>query len=326
LQQDANGERMTFAFIDGFIYVMNSDGSNPTKLTEGVSPAWSPDGHRIAYTGNLKEPNPAAASAPESVDADPYKKTPYIFVIDANVRKRLLRRAAMAPAWSPDGKQIAFTLDEQPKTYRDENYTSCGIYVMDADGSGKPRKLATGPGCASTPAWSPEGKKIAYTNGEGVDESGYSISNVYVANAPGEENGTDQPRALTDYSSGLAADPDWSPDGTEIAFSYSDSTGSPSVYKMDADGSGETLIAPSLHLKNLEAAAKGKEVTDGKSSPAWSPDGDQIAYVRSSPYCVPYPCDHDFVVHNEIHIIDSDGSKPILVRDFGKDGVGALDW
>ncbi len=89
----------------------------------------------------------------------------------------------MEPAWSPDGKQIALTLDEHPKTYRGENFTSCGIYVMDADGSGKPRKLATGPECASTPAWSPEGKKIAYTNGEGVDEEGYSVSNVYVANA-----------------------------------------------------------------------------------------------------------------------------------------------
>jgi len=76
------------------------------------------------------------------------------------------------PAWSPDGKKIAFT------SRRDEEESE--IYVMDADG-GNVRRLTRSPGYDEHPTWSPDGKKIAF-HGEG-DE--LLTNDIYVMNADG---------------------------------------------------------------------------------------------------------------------------------------------
>ena len=57
--------RSSDAEFDSGIYVMNADGSNLARLTDGTSPDWSPDGKKIAYTGYLKKPNPEQYSAPD---------------------------------------------------------------------------------------------------------------------------------------------------------------------------------------------------------------------------------------------------------------------
>lgn len=322
-------QQLVFGIRDIGLYAMDPASAKPTRLTDGVSPAWSPDGTQIAYTKYLKEPNPAASSAPESVDPQPYKETPYIFVIDADGSggRQLLDKASIDPVWSPDGRQIAFTLYEG-KSYKGANYPSCGIYIMHVDGSGTPRKLATGPGCASSPAWSPDGEKIAYAYGEGLDESGGgTTSDVYVANAPGEKGETDHPRALTNYTSGWAGDPDWSPNGTQIAFTHADAAGRlGGIYTMDSDGSAVTPIAPSVHWKRPEGASE-VEVADGKGGPVWSPDGNRIAYVRLVPDCTA-GCGSGYSLYAlEIHITNADGSSPILLKDFGRGReVWGLDW
>jgi TolB protein len=314
---------------DSNLYAMDPAGSNATRLTDGADPDWSPDGEQIAYTRYLKEPNPAASSARASASADPYTETPSIFVMnsDGSGGRQLLNKAAVEPAWSPDGKKIAFTLYTPGKRYKDIGYLYCGIYVMNSNGSGTPKKLATGPGCASDPAWSPDGKRIAYTNGEGVDETGGSdTTDVYVVNAPGEEGGTDQPRALTDSALGTAGGPSWSPDGTEIAFTFEGNivNGRGGIYKMNADGSNETPLALTQGMNPKESV----EVWDHKSAPEWSPDGNQIAYVRGIPDCDPSSCYSGYSIYNQrIYIMNSDGSGPILVKDFGRGHeVVGLDW
>jgi Tol biopolymer transport system component len=149
------GQQLVFGVHgDGYsLYAMDPAGSKLTRLTDGVSPVWSPDGKQIAYTRYLKEPNPAASSAaPSSATPAPFTETLYIFVMntDGSGARQLLNKAAVEPAWSPEGNDLAFTLYEG-KTYKGANYVYCGIYIVDADGSGTPRKLATGPGCASFP-------------------------------------------------------------------------------------------------------------------------------------------------------------------------------
>ena len=191
-------------------------------------------------------------------------------------------------------------------------------------GSSRPAQDAPLP-----PSWSPDGIKIAYTSGQGWD--GHSKADIYVINVSGEGD-TNQPRPLTDSFPGTAGGPSWSPDGTEIAFTHADETGTSTIYKMDADGSEEAPLTHNEQMEKLEVV--DDEVVDAQASPTWSPEGDQIAYVRIVPRCdYGYDCSTDstdpsYSLHpSEIYIMNSDGSNPTLVRNFGKHAsLSGLDW
>ena len=142
--------------------------------------------------------------------------------------KRRLANSGTLPAWSPDGRKIAFG----------------GLRVVNADGSGLQR-LTRG----ILPAWSPDGQRIAFT---GLDEPG-----LYVINADGSGE-----QKLTGTGGRLF----WSPDGRKIAFTSRQPPNSRNfdIYVMNADGSGRRQLARGSY----------------GSHPVWSPDGHQIAFVR----------------------------------------------
>lgn len=170
------------------------------------------------------------------------------------------------PAWSPDGRQIAFA----------SSRTGAGdIYLMDADGSNV-RRLTTSGAPECQPTWSPDGRRIAFV-GHASDNDDIYVIDADGANAhritagPGNEN-----------------KPAWSPAGTRIAFV---SDGAPAgLYSMRDDGGDVRLIA-------------GNGV-----SPAWSPVGDRIAFSRSANPGEAYQPGASTVVL----VADADGSN--LVR------------
>ena len=167
--------------------------------------------------------------------------------VDGSGQRRLTRTVALkvAPAWSPDGRRIAFV------GRRDGNLE---IYVMSADGSGQ-RRLTRNAGRDSDPVWSPDGRRIAF-------ESNWQ---VWVMNA----DGSGQRRLTRNGARNFA--PAWSPDGQRIAFergrrqrdacSACPGARGYTVYVMNADGSGQ------------------QRLSRGASQPRWSPDGRKIAFV-----------------------------------------------
>jgi Tol biopolymer transport system component len=190
------------------LYVMDADGGNVRQLTNTPEvsehdAAWSPDGRHIAYS--------AQPRSPIAIDGTQQDRQPaQIWIINADgSNARPLTSGSsrnMRPAWSPDGSIIAFMSDR----HADINLmgTDDGdleIYLMDRDGSNVGR-LTAGAATALTPAWSPDGQRIAFhTYRDG-------IAYIHVMNADGSNQ-----RRLTDGSR-VDGRPVWSADGKDIVF------------------------------------------------------------------------------------------------------------
>ena len=131
------------------IYVMDSDGKNRVRLTDGpahnLNPSWSPDSQRIAFESTRH-------IATE------------IYVMNADGRKqeRLTDNRVVDedPSWSPDGQQIAFSSSLVFRGF-DEREGDNEIYVMDSDGNNR-RMLTDNVVDDTHPSWSPDGQFIAY--------------------------------------------------------------------------------------------------------------------------------------------------------------------
>jgi Tol biopolymer transport system component len=151
--------------------------------------------------------------------------------------------AYASPAWSPTGRQIAFTSDRaNPGSGRFE------IYVMNLDGSGLRQLTNDANGYGKTGlAWSADGKWIAYQDYAYIDEV--------------SSDGTQQ-RRLTGYG---GFEPDFSPSGRRIAYGNGAAEFYSSIYVMRPDGTKKTLVAFPRANESL-------------GSPTWSPDGERLAF------------------------------------------------
>jgi Tol biopolymer transport system component len=151
-------------------------------------------------------------------------------------------------AFSPDGERIAVSLVGRP-----------GIWLADPDGSNV-TQLTDGANDA-WPAWSPDGTKIAFAGSTASEPCPDDVfyygcpRDLYVVNADAT--------GLHMVSSG-ASSPSWSPDGERIVFQTSGTTGGTVIAIVNADGTGQTVLASTGQGSNL--------------APAWSPDGSTIVY------------------------------------------------
>jgi TolB protein len=284
--QPAGGDQIVFAVNRGGhseIWVMGEAGAARRRLTKTGSnassyaaPAWSPRRDRIAAIGSG-----------EAREEHANRQELYVMDADGTNVKRLTvnEDADASPSWSPDGRQLVFARAKRIGQDEVESF----LYVVNADGSGErvlrhePRGKT--PVFLTGPAWSPDGKRIAFTRVRFDEEPDAA---VYVMDADGKHT-----RKLVDE----AVEPDWSPDGKRIAVaSYRDRVGQTCFHECSPNSELYVVDADGGNLRRLTTSVANE------ASPTWSPDGKQIAFVsdRSNRN------DHEF----ELYVVDAGGGDP----------------
>lgn len=211
----------------GQLYIMNSDGSNATRVGEsrldyGLGD-WSPDGRQLVFSASNRQDVPQL----------------YVMDLEIGTIKQILAspQAAVRAEWSPNGKRIAVSLGE----YKDLDSTQLYILNID-DGSLVPLTQLPLGGVVNF-AWSPDGAQIAFEASDIVaGKGGASKSRVgphlYLVNADGSHL-----RQIVGGFDGIY-NPTWSPDGQKILFSYMGYAMQGGFYVVNPDGSGRKLIYP----------------------------------------------------------------------------------
>jgi dipeptidyl aminopeptidase/acylaminoacyl peptidase len=260
------------------LYVMPVHGGEPTRLTDlpnGVGNyLWSPDGSRLAFVsrvGGRQEPESEEErrkSRPPRVittlkykmngEGFTYDRRPHLFVVPAaGGDPRQLTDGDFAdvdPAWSPDGRHLAFV----SARHADRDYDNAAdIWIVPADG-GAPRRLTDTAGPVSLPAFSPDGRRIAYLGHRYRHDAG---RNKRIFTLP-FEGGT--PTCLTTTLDRTCAPffasmgPQWSADGQWITFAIEDQGDIP-VYRVHTAGrtAPERIIGGARQVTGLSTSRHG---------------------------------------------------------------------
>lgn len=220
------------------IYSMRPDGGDVRRLTrnrvDDLSPQVSRDGRRIAFLRRAGNRYEVWTMRSDGSDA----------------RRIAPARQLQSPTWSPDGRRIAY-VDQTPQ--------GSSLWVMQTNGTARKRIVFPAPPpslstddwpyrIVATPAWSPDGRTIAFSNG-------MSLWSVSVE--------TEAVKRLAPCPRGYCLSPAWSPDGRRIAFQH---VSGPVVKVVAATGGPAKVVVP----RNM----------GGGGTPSWSPDSRWIVFNR----------------------------------------------
>ncbi|MGH2952353.1 MAG: TolB family protein, partial [Solirubrobacterales bacterium] len=225
------------------VWLLSRAGGEAVRVTDvegGVADyAWSPDSRRFVLV--VEDPDPAVAAAdkarekapegsgktPKPIVIDRYRfkadgdgflrgERSHLYLFDIQTRKAEALTPGVfeetSPAWSPDGRQIAFIrrhgdgeVDKAPN--RD-------VFVIEARTGAEPRRLTmTTAEEGGSLAWSPDGTSIAYLLGDELEYSAYDQARLAIIPAAGG-----QPRTITDALDRPVTSASWSSDSASLTF------------------------------------------------------------------------------------------------------------
>jgi len=229
------------------IYTIDIEGGNIRQLTNNpwwhdASPDWSPDGTRITFRSGF-------GLAVMNWDGSNFQKLPT--PLNANY-----------PDWSPDGRKIAFVA--QVGWLYD-------IFVLNLM-TGEVRNLTNSPNFTETwPSWSPDGRWIAFESDRDPrfwDPGGARSRDIYIMDSEGGNL-----RNITQTKGLSEAEPSWSPDGTQIAFTVqgdlAHTHSNIDIYLMDTNGGSRRRVTDFKDRYPVYTACY----------PSWSSDGQHILFA-----------------------------------------------
>jgi Tol biopolymer transport system component len=283
---------------------MNDDGSDARRLvkvdraTGNRGPAWSPDGRKIAFSSSRPlDGNDTAVGNWNIwvVNSDGSGEVP---LTRLGRSTRYIRSESIA--WSPDGRKLAFVsfraLDGSDAQNQNE---APNVWVVSADGSSlKPLTKFTENSAISVPVWSSDSAKVAFLWFHSSDifdspEPGVP-RHIWIINSDGSAL-----RPLTKLTEKFVSAPwywPWSPDGSKLTVTVKGGN----IWEMNSDGSG---ARPLMDVHEKWAT----------STPVWSPDGTQIAFLHAD--YVESPLKDRRVRHN-LWVINADGSGATQLTHF----------
>jgi dipeptidyl aminopeptidase/acylaminoacyl peptidase len=263
------------------LWLLNTAGGEAERLTDGKngieSFAWAPDGKRMVFViedGDSVEvggTDTTHKETPKPIVIDRYyfkedntgylgRKRTHLYLFDVATRITTQLTSGdhneSLPSWSPDGKSIAFVSKGAEDWDRNDNYD---VYVVGATPGATPRQLTTfeGPDAEadweSPPAWSPDGKQIAYLQGGPLKLIYYAGRKVAVIPAAG---GTPKiPAATLDRNTDLLR---WSADGNTLLFLVEDDRTQYLASMPATGGSIKKLLSGRSAVTEYSAAGSGR--------------------------------------------------------------------
>ena len=274
----------------GAVFAVNPDGTGSRQITRprrGVIdqyPDVSPDGRTVVFHRMVRCPPEGTRNGIDgtcdlvyTVRRDGKGLKPLVPCgFDAGAGLRCV--GVHTPAFSPDGKKIAFAYSLVDKRYADSFNVNQGIWIVDRDGTDARQLTQLTPGSSwdDEPQWSPDGKRLVFLRVDLAKEKD-ALFTVDVDDGELVQ--------VTPWDLNAGNDPDWSPDGKWIVFTPHARDGSENVHKIHPDGTGLTNLtkqkAGGFHYLSSSFSPDGKLIVSARR-PGAGPNGHADLVVMRS--------------------------------------------